>query len=99
MSTLPHGAELLPDGKVRYTLRYPVEYRIGNGEEKLREIIIRRKNFDDNRAIAKLSNDVEIGFTLFCRLTGIEEAIAGKIDDVDQMAFGEILESFTTPGP
>lgn len=98
-SNLPEGATLLADGKVRYTLRYPIKYSMGNAEQELAEIVIRRKNFSDNRAIKALESDVDIGFTLFCRLTGVEEPIAEKLDDIDQMAFGQIVESFTTPGP
>lgn len=98
-AALPEGATLMPDGRVRYTLRWPVRYSLGNSEQELKEIVVRRKNFADNKAIAPLSNDIEIGFMLFTRLTGIEEALADKIDDVDQMAFGKIVESFTTPGP
>lgn len=96
---LPEGSELREDGTVRYTLRYPIEYRVGNSPQKLTEIIVRRKNFADNKAIKALTNDVDIGFTLFCRLTGVEEPIADKLDDIDQMAFGQIVESFSKPGP
>ncbi len=98
-SMLPEGATLIADGKVRYTLRYPIKYSMGNAEQELAEIVVRRKNFSDNKAIKALDNEVDIGFTLFCRLTGIEEAIADKLDDIDQIAFGRIVESFTTPGP
>lgn len=98
-AALPEGATLLPDGRVRYALRWPVRYSLGNSEQELKEIVVRRKNFADNKAIKALTNDVDIGFTLFTRLTGIEDALADRIDDIDQMAFGKIVESFTTPGP
>lgn len=98
-STLPEGATLLADGKVRYELRYPIKYQLGGVEQQLSEIIVRRKNFGDNKAIKSLTNEVDIGMTLFVRLTGIDEVIADQLDDVDQMAFGQIVESFTMPGP
>lgn len=98
-STLPEGATLLADGKVRYELRYPIKYKMGNADQELKEIIVRRKNFADNKAIKALNNEVDIGFTLFCRLTGVDEPIADQLDDIDQIAFGQIVESFTTSGP
>lgn len=96
---LPDGAELLGDGRVRWTLKWPVSYRIGNEEQRLEAIIIRRKTFADNLAIKSISNPVDIGFKLICRLTGLEPQIAEQLDDVDAEAFGQIVESFTTPGP
>jgi len=98
---LPEGAELMSDGsgRVRYPLRYPISFKVGGVDQKLEEIIVRRKNFEDNLTIKAMTNEVDIGFTLFMRLTGIEEPIARKLDDVDQMAFGQIVESFTKPGP
>lgn len=96
---LPEGATLLEDGTVSYTLRWPVKYTIGNTAQKLENITVRRKNFADNRAIKKLDNPVDIGFTLFMRLTGLEAHLADQIDDVDQEAFGRIVDSFTKPGP
>lgn len=97
--TLPQGTTVLADGKVEYVLRYPVKYMVGNSEEQLAKIIVRRKNFADNIAIKAMTNAVDIGFTLMCRLTGLDAKIISEIDDVDQEAFGQIVESFTTPGP
>jgi len=96
---LPDGAELLPDGKVRYTLKWPVTYRIGNEEQRLETITIRRKVYADNLAIKAIGNPVDLGFTLLCRLTGLDAKIVQEIDDVDSDAFGQIVEGFTPPGP
>ncbi len=96
---LPEGAQVLHDGKVRYELRWPITYQVGNEQQTLSHVTIRRKIYADNLAIKAINNPVDIGFALIQRLCGLEEPLIEAMDDADSEAIGAIIESFTQPGP
>lgn len=96
---LPEGAELQPDGKVRYRLRFPFKHRIGNDEALLESVVIRRKTMRDNRALKDITNVIEEVFQTIKLLTGLAEIEVDAIDEFDAQMIGEIIGSFATPGP
>lgn len=97
-STLPEGAVLQADGSVFYALAYPIHIEEKGATTSVDAVMIRRKRMDDNLAIKKLDNPVDIAVTLIERLTGLDHKSVRLIDDVDHEAIGEIISGFSTPG-
>ena len=95
---LPEGAELQADGSVFYVLAYPIRIEDKGATTSVETVTIRRKRMDDNLAIKKLDNPVDIAVTLIERLTGLDHKQVRLIDDVDHEVIGEIIAGFSMPG-
>lgn len=95
---LPLGAELQADGSVLYALAYPIRIEDKGATTSVDTVTIRRKRMDDNLAIKRLDNPVDIAVTLIERLTGLDHKAVRLIDDIDHEAIGEIITGFSTPG-
>ena len=95
---LPIGATVYADGSVGYILQYPIKYKVGAEDRSVNEVTVRRKRLDDNLAIKKLETNADVAFVLIQRLCDLDANTAKLVDDVDNEAIAEIIESFTTPG-
>ena len=95
---LPEGATRLSDGTVEYTLLFPIHYKTGSEEHSVNTVKVRRKRMDDNLAIAKIDDPIDIAFLMIQRLCDLDPAPVRLMDDIDSDAIGSIIEGFTQPG-
>lgn len=77
-----------------------VTYRGPKGDrtETIDRLTFRRVTGADMRALGRFGNDqIAAGIALFCRLSGIPDAVYDKLDGEDVTAAAEIVAGFTGP--
>jgi hypothetical protein len=86
-------------GERTYTLVYPVTVHVGDREEKISEVTLRRPNAGDLLACeAAGTGGTARTVAMVERLSGLTGIAVKKLDALDFMAIDEIVESFMTPG-
>lgn len=105
---LPEGAELLPDGSVRLTLRMPValQWRTARNpevtEERFEHLVLHRLTGAGLRAIqaASAGSQVVVALAHSARMPEMKFGpLFDRMDAADAVAAAKVVEYFLAPGP
>ncbi|CAN5533470.1 hypothetical protein BH09PSE4_BH09PSE4_14600 [soil metagenome] len=81
-----------------YQLKFPISSQVGDDEETITTVQVRRPVARDFRAIDAVKGEIAQSLTMIEQLTGLMRVQVDKLDGVDMAAIGEIIEGFMLPG-